>query len=418
MTNSQSLRLAVLATTCLVVPSLASAQQQPTERDIERQKLEQPGPFDPLGIRSGSFFFFPKIELAGNYDDNVFATSGNEEDDFFFTASPRIDVKSNLSRHAVNFTIGAEFGLYDEFTDNNYQDFDVGVDAALDISRSDLLKSKLAFARKHEDRDSPDDFGADEPIVYYEFGPDISYRHDFNRIFTVASIKAVRLEFEDTNVSNEDDRDRYEIVPGLRLGYQLSPRFSPFIQGNYVITKYDQTPDDANENRDGTGYSVRAGTTIDFTRLLVGELSAGYVFREYDDNNLDDVKGFGGGGTLTWTPTQLTTVNFRAVGEVQETTVTFQGDPASADFAKTIGVDLTHELRRNLFLKGGASYTRDDFEGTDRSDNSVRANVGLTYQITRNFGIDATYEFTDRTSDDDNEEFTRNIFRIGVTARL
>jgi hypothetical protein len=32
--------------------------------------------------------------------------------------------------------------------------------------------------------------------------------------------------------------------------------------------------------------------------------------------------------------------------------------------------------------------------------------------------VDATYRFDTRDSDADNEEFDRNIFRIGLTARL
>jgi len=121
---------------------------------------------------------------------------------------------------------------------------------------------------------------------------------------------------------------------------------------------------------------------------------------------------------LTWQPTLLTTVKLSAAAEVLETTVAFEGDIASSNFQKRLGIDVTHELRRNIFLNAGAGYFRDDFEGTDRSDDVFRAQAGVTYLLNRNFGITGGYEFSTRSSDQESDEFTRNIFRLGVTARL
>src|SRR3954452_4638018 len=57
--------------------------------------LERPKPeLDPLGIRSGSFLIFPKIEVGTSYDDNVFATENDKKGDFLFQALPSVDVRS------------------------------------------------------------------------------------------------------------------------------------------------------------------------------------------------------------------------------------------------------------------------------------------------------------------------------------
>jgi uncharacterized protein (PEP-CTERM system associated) len=157
---------------------------------------------------------------------------------------------------------------------------------------------------------------------------------------------------------------------------------------------------------------------IDITGILFGELALGYTRREYDDDELDTVDGLGGGGTLTWNVTPLTSIIFNAQGEIQETTVTYEGDEASADFEKTLSVDVTHELLRNVLLNANAAYVRDDFEGTSRSDNTVIAGAGVTYLLNRNLSLDATYRFSTRDSDDDNAEYDRSIIRLGVTARL
>ena len=71
-----------------------------------------------------------------------------------------------------------------------------------------------------------------------------------------------------------------------------------------------------------------------------------------------------------------------------------------------------------MILGADVGYTRDDFSGIDRTDDTITAGGGVSYLINRNFSIDAGYTYTKRWSDDEDEEFDRNLIRIGVTARL
>ena len=73
---------------------------------------------------------------------------------------------------------------------------------------------------------------------------------------------------------------------------------------------------------------------------------------------------------------------------------------------------------RNVVLSADAGYTRDDFSGIDRTDDTIDLGAGASYLINRNFSIDAGYVFTKRWSDDSEEEFDRNVIRVGVTGRL
>lgn len=79
---------------------------------------------------------------------------------------------------------------------------------------------------------------------------------------------------------------------------------------------------------------------------------------------------------------------------------------------------MQHELLRNVLLNGTVDYTRDDFQGTSRTDNVYGAGVGVSYLLNRNLTLDANYRFTKRDSDDDTAEFDRNIVLFGITARM
>ena len=132
----------------------------------------------------------------------------------------------------------------------------------------------------------------------------------------------------------------------------------------------------------------------------------------------NSVHGIGGGGVLTWNPTQLDTVVLSASGQIEPTTITFENEVASSDFQKQVNLSWTHELLRNVLFNVNGGYIRDDFEGTSRSDNTYQVGGGVTYLINRNFSANATYGFTKRTSDDNNQEYTGNVVLIGLTAKL
>src|SRR5262245_66377031 len=51
--------------------------------------FQRPRPdYDPLGLRFGSWLFYPEMTVAAAYDDNIFATESDRTDDFIFTATP------------------------------------------------------------------------------------------------------------------------------------------------------------------------------------------------------------------------------------------------------------------------------------------------------------------------------------------
>jgi hypothetical protein len=414
--NRHPIAALLLVTAALCVPAAASAQQDEPDRNVTVQDRPRPD-YDPLGIRAGSFFFYPSVGLQGLYDSNIFATD-DEEDDFASILTPRIQVKSNFSRHSLAFDVGGESAFYLDENDNNYNDVYARGAGQLEITRNNLLNGNIAVSRLHEDRDSPDESGADEITEYQNHLLGLSYRRNFARVFGILGGELRRFDFEDTDDINNDDRDRSQYLARARVGYEVSPRLDGFVEGTVDARRYDETPDDIGRDRDSEGYSLRAGADIDISGIVFGELSAGYSRRKYEDDELDTVNGLSFGGAMTWNVTQLTSVVFEALGELQETTVNFEGEEATANFQKSFSVDVTHELLRNVLLNANAAYIRDDFEGTDRADDSLLLGTGVSYLLNRNLSLDATYSFRTRDSDSDEAEYTRNIIRLGLTAKL
>ena len=121
----------------ICVPEMAAAQQaQSDDPDPNVTIADRPREdYDPLGIRAGSFFIFPSISLSGTYDSNAFATNDNEDSDVGAILAPRVDVNSNWSRHALNFSAGAVGAAWAEYSENDYLDAFAASTGRLDITR-------------------------------------------------------------------------------------------------------------------------------------------------------------------------------------------------------------------------------------------------------------------------------------------
>jgi hypothetical protein len=416
--NLKRLAARLLAATALLAPATLVAQTDDPDPNVAVQNRARPE-FDPIGLRAGSFFIFPQVTVGGLYDDNVFAEDDDEESDFAATIAPRLLVRSDFSRHALTLDAGGDLAFYQDNDDLNYQDVYAKAGGRVEITRNNLLIGSAGINRLHEDPSSSDFTQGEEEVNHYlreELGLD--YRRIFNRLYIQPGVSFQRYDFEDSDFTNEDYRDRNQYLGNLRAGYEISPRLGTFVQGTYDVRRYDQTPDDAGRDRDSEGVAGRVGATVDITSILFGEVGVGYNYRTFDDDELDNVGGLGYDAELTWNVTPLTTVILTGQGAVQETTVNFEGDEASANLQKLISLDVTHELLRNLLVNANASYIRDDFEGTSRTDNRFIAGAGLSYFLNRHLALEAKYTFATRDSDEEQDEFTRNIVMLGVTARL
>lgn len=392
--------ISTLAALSVGVPAVALAQEV--------------GPYEPLGIRAGSFLIYPTLSVSEAYDDNVFAVDNNTDDDLITVISPQVRVESNFSRHRLGFTAGSEVAFHVNETDEDYQDFFVSSDGRLDITRQNYVDAEVLFARNHQERDDPEDTGDRNHLTEFNrYGGELSFTQLFNRLNFRVTGRTFRTAYEE---SDQADRDQMAYEGLLRTGFFVSPRINAFVEGSYNVQKRDRRRDFSGEDRDSQGWGVAVGTAVDLTNLLVGEVSVGYRRQSFDEDDFGDEDGIGYGLDLTWSPTLLTTVALSGGGDFRPTSS--EGSDAESNFRSTAGVSVNHELLRNVVLNGRFNYVRDDFSGISRTDDTIYVGGGASYLLNRYLSVDAGYTFSKRWSDDSTEEFDRNVVRVGVTGRL
>ena len=403
----------LLAVAAGAVASLVAYGAAGQEPDPNVPVTSRPRPaYDALGIRVRGFLIYPSTSVQGAYDDNILATNDDEEDDFIFTISPQIAVRSNFPRHSLNFTVQSDVGRYVDHTDEDFWDFGATLGGRLDITRDNRLTAVVNAGREHEARDDPEDPGADvarEPVKYWLYSGSLGFDQDFNRFNFGLLGTFERNDYEEED-ANEDVRDTNLFGGRLRTGYFISPRINAFLQGGVEREQRDASN---RSQRDNNVYSVGVGTAIDFTGLLFGEAFVGWSLQEYDDSDFDSEDGLNYGVSLTWNPTALTSLRLNGAGGFTPS------DVGTSNLESRIGLRVDHELLRNVLIGGQVRYTRDEFQNASgRVDNRFDVGPDITYLINRHLSVGAGYVFTQQDSDDSEEEFTRNVISLRLTAQL
>lgn len=108
------------------------------------------------GYRVGSFWVKPEASVSGVYDSNVFATRKNEAEDEILLISPNLHVGSMWDKHKLDLNMGGDFGGYQSYNSENYDDYWLNADGRYDLSTKTNVFGGIRFSQEHEDRSSPD----------------------------------------------------------------------------------------------------------------------------------------------------------------------------------------------------------------------------------------------------------------------
>ena len=134
--------------------SVAAAQDLApdlTQSDFARDRnvgvLERPRPdYDALGLRTGGFLIYPKLDLSETYESNVFATETGARSDFITSLEPSVTAQSQWSRHELNFMADADLFEYARFNDESEASYLVGSSGRFDIVRGSYLTAKVDYS--------------------------------------------------------------------------------------------------------------------------------------------------------------------------------------------------------------------------------------------------------------------------------
>jgi hypothetical protein len=374
--------------------------------------------YDPLGIRRGSFYFFPSVEGSVSFDTNVNATESNEKSDFIFGITPKLDVASDWSRHQLTASAYLDAAKYLHQDENDFVDYGLGVGGRYDVSSAGAFRGDVAYDHLHEGKDDNDriTFGNADVVEYDRYTARGGYTHRFNRISLSGNAIYRLYDWDSFNAGgvtiDQDYRNRQEYGGNARVTYALSPRIGLFTQADYLFYNYDNPSPGGNE-QDSEKYGVRVGTSVDFTSILFGEASVGYVKQAYKNDAFDDEDGISADVGLTWNVTTLSTLQLVASRDFLPSST-----GGSSRLSSEVGLIGHHELLRNVILNANLTYNNEDYKQEDLEKDIYQVGFGADYLITRNFSAGAEYLYRNQDSNAEGGDYDKQVVMVRLKAQI
>jgi hypothetical protein len=413
--------------TCALVFSapqaVADEDKDPT---VEADVRTRPRPeYDAIGIRLGSFFFYPSLTAGFGYNDNVFNNT-SAVGDYFYAVAPNARLESGWSRHSLQLSVGSKSYWYSNQITENRTDWNADASARIDIVRGSDIKLGAHFGTMHEPRGTelpgglgPGDAAEPTSLSHSEFSGEIG--HTLNRLRLSLGGSLAAFDYDDTPVIqpgpltlNNDDRDRTDTSVFVKAVYEVSPSTGVFLRGRIEDHDFETPVDDDGFNRDSSGWGVDGGLEFHMTHVLVGELFAGYTVRSYDDLAFEEANQFGFGAGLKWFPTMLTTVSIDAERSIEDTSIT-----ASSGYLSTRGqIGIDHELLRNVVLSGRLGYQNAEYLDVTRNDDILNGSLGGRYLINQNLHFDVGWDYTNRSSSAAAFDYSSSQFQLSITGKM
>jgi hypothetical protein len=397
-----------------VPPPLLGGFDTPPPRRRPPPELD---PFEPLGVRAGSFLLRPAIEFTGGYDTDPARTT-NGRGSALLIVAPELQARSEWQRHALNADIRGSYTAYERsFTPDLDRPFlESKITGRIDVTRDSRIDLENRFRITTDNPGSPNlQAGLAKLPINTTVGGTVGVAQRFNRLELAVKGSVDRTVYQDSTLTDgtttsNADRDFNQYAGVLRGSYELTPGVRPFVEAGRDSRIHDLAIDRTGAQRDSDGTTARIGTTYELTRLLTGEASVGYLVRTYKDPTLPDLRGLIYDASLIWTATVLTKVTLTARSTAEETTLA----GVSGTLRRDVGLQVDHAFRRWLLGTLKFGFGADAYVGSTREDDRYTASAALTYKATREVQIKGEFRRDWLKSTATGVDYTANIFLLGL----
>jgi hypothetical protein len=371
-------------------------------------------PYAPLGIRAGGFILFPSVEGTTGYTTNADGVAGGKPSGLW-TVTPELDIRSDWAEHEARLLLR---GSYEAFTDGVTQaepSATVRGEGRVDLPGEWSLEGLAGYDYALQSVSDPNfPAGVDEAPGVHDLIATAALSGGAGRVKLTLGASVERTIYENGMsggmLVDQGDRTNNLFGGRVRLGYELTPSITPFVEGVFTRRLFDRAVDDDGIRRASTGSGVRAGIAFDRGPILGGEIAVGARREDFDDPVLADLQALTVDGSLVWSPTRLVTVTLAAATGIEPST-----DPlSSGSVIHDASVEVAYNWRRNVTVLAAAGVNHETFQGIGLDETTWSAGGGLVWKLNRSLHLTLTYlhEWLDSSAPD--SDFQSDTVTVGL----
>jgi len=404
-------------------------------------------------LASAKWSLTPRIYVEGQYDDNIFLTETNEQDDIITTISPGVNLSYEAPTGEINLDYEYRRSFYDDFPDLDFSSHRGRAEARKDFApwfgagiREIFIRSQepLEFTGVEEFERPSIRTGRNrytrnivEPEATFRFGENRSIRFGYRN--NILRNKAKDIADQDENAANALLIFRFNIHNGIEVFYEhidqeyrdtvppsanrdfdgdeiqgrythyVNPRISAFAEHRYYQRNFDR------QSAGFVDYVVHnpsGGLIWEFYENMRFSAQGGYAIRDAEGRK--DEGAFSGRGDLSASYQRLTLSLYGEGG--------FDEDFLSAESLGfnefwRAGVAGRYQFLERLWGGGFFFIERNRFVDLDRGDKLWSARGNLNYQLLRWLFLSFDYEHNVRDSNIPLESFRDNRYFGRITAQ-
>jgi hypothetical protein len=407
-----------LIVTAILACFFSSSVRAPGQEVSTGSAGSKPVPTEKLGTGLYSTLPFKvTFSLRGGYDDNVTTFNVVKQGSGYTTGTVALTYDFGSPRTHLSLEAGAGLTYFWEHIQNvgiDNNDYDINTHLRLSLTHKATARLTLSIHDYLTYQTEPDFTlmqGLNRRVGNFfhgqnHFGASYLWTPRFS---TVTSYNLTALIYDDSAVGQFEDR--FENTFGNEFRYLIWPKTTVVGEYRFQFTSYVHET-----SRDSTSQFYLAGFEHSFDPRVSSSFRGGVQFREYE---------LGGGRTSPYFEGSLTYV----VGKQTRIAWTNRYSIEEADTAANrgretfrTGLNAKHDFTPRISGSIGAYYEHHDYQGftfpgaTDSgsTEESIDMALSLRYAVTRYFGVEAGYNYTDVSSDIPFRDYSRNRYWAGL----
>ena len=382
--------------------------------------------YDAQGVQAGSFVIRTDVSEGLGYNSNVEAVSGGRGS-LFNTSTGNLSATSDWSRNSVFLNLSVINQRYFDLPAQNNTQWTVESGGTIDVG-----KDQIGFTYSHLNvPETPGDLNAvttAQAVTSRVDAVQFSYTKKLDSPFSfIPAVSISRFDYDNFASSNtvfsQSYRNRVVFQGGVTTEYELAPKENLLFVVQGTHSSYTGSSQGF-ARRDSNGAELLGG--IDFPAPGANvqfRVVAGYQIRDYVKKAYSNLASPIAEASLTWTPTRLTTLAFSFRRDIEDAS-----DETIAGYTLTTArFDVTHELRRNVVLRGHLELDQGNFQSSQfgqplvltslRESGAAQTiyNVGssATWLLNRNLRLQASDEIFKRQGGGSNYFANVSLLTVG-----
>ncbi len=379
-----------------------------------------PTPFAPAGVDVGSLRLVPYVETDTGYDTNPNFLSDDVVGSPYVHGEVGLSAQSLWSQHSLTATLRGGYYDYFRVPAADRPEAAGTITGRIDVLRDTQINLVSTFDVETQQPGSPilaipnSVFITNRPLIV-TYGQSAGITQEFNRLSVSLKGAFARDSFGNATQSNGtilplalDDYNDYGIEG--RASYELTPSLIPYVDVLGDRRSYDHLTDVYGFERSSNGVAEKLGATLEFTRLLTGDIAAGYADRVYADPRLPNLAAPTIDANLIYAITPLTTATLTASTYLSETTLAY----ASGTISRSVSLNLSQALRPDLLLSGTVGYANNVYDGTSITEQIYSGMLRADYNLSRYVVLTGSIAHQRFQSSAPNSNYTDDVFLLGV----